>query len=646
MESLSAKKHISVSETAHILGISETSVRNWVRHGFIKTSSNNAGLSFLKDDVLSLRSRILSGDLNRLTSRANKFGSSKIFFSKELFHSVEERRAVLEILDFVMRHNLSFTSALFFVSLILLNKNNMLGGTQPKNIVCSKDINIKNRKNLSKILSEWRDSIISEIRPEFFEILNIYIPERSNIAGIIYQSVLMEGTKCKMGMYYTPDSIVSEITKRAASPSSKFLDPCCGSGQFLLALADTIKNPENIYGIDIDAIAVNIAKINLIMKFPDIDFYPKVFCADFLFDIDQVFLRDKLKVTEFDCIATNPPWGSHFSNSDLKIFKSCYPEISSGESFSFFLVKSLNLLKEDGILSFVLPESVLNVKLHSDIRKYIYNRYGISRIEQKKKVFRNIYSSTVIIDIENSKKNDSVKIVNSQGTKSIGYAKLGCNRDFHFNININSEDEKILSKIYSLNYRTLKDNAVWALGIVTGNNNYYIKSTKLKGYEPVIRGIDITPYKISASGSFIKFEPKRFQQTADVSIYRKSEKLIYRYISNRLIFACDKEGRLTLNSANILIPQFEDIDIKVVMALFNSELYQFIFQKKFSSIKVLRSHLEELPIPDLSKSVHDYILYLVKNIEAGESTDKLDEYIYKIFMLSKSETDYIKKNIE
>ena len=645
MESLSANKHISVSETANILEISETSVRNWVRHGFIKTSIDNAGLIFFKDDVLSLRNRILSGDLNRLTTRANKFGSSKIFFSKELFHTIEERTAVLEFSDFVMRHNMPFTSALFFISLILLNKKDMLAGIEPKSIICSKDINIKNRKNLGKILAEWRDSI-PEIKHEFFEILNISIPERSNIAGIIYQSILMEGTKCKLGMYYTPDSIVSEITKRVASPDSKFLDPCCGTGQFLLSSGDVIKNPENIYGIDIDAIAVNIAKINLIMKFPDMDFYPNIFCADFLFDIDQNFLYDKLNLTEFDCIATNPPWGSHFSNSDLKIFKQYYPEITSGESFSFFLVKSLKLLKEDGILSFVLPESVLNVKRHSDIRRYIYNKYHISRIEQKEKVFRNIYSPTIIIDIANSKESDSVKVVNSKEIKSISYTKLGSNRDLLFNINISAEDEKILSKVYSHNHMTLKDNATWALGIVTGNNSYYIKSTKLKDCEPVIKGIDISPYKISTANSFIKFEPSRFQQTADINIYRKSEKLIYRYISNRLIFAYDSDGRLTLNSANILIPQFEDIDIKVVMSFLNSELYQYIFQKKFSSIKVLRGHLEELPIPDISKSVHNYILYLVKNIEAGGSHDQLNEYIYKIFMFNESEIDYIKKNIK
>ena len=650
MEVSSAEKHISVSETAHILGISETSVRNWVRHGFIKTSMNSARLIFLKDDVLSLRNRILSGDLNRLAARANKFSSSKIFFSKELFSTAEERHSAANFLDFVMRHNMPFTSALFFISLILLNKNNMLGGMQPKNIICSKNINIKNRKNLGKILTEWRNSI-PEIRPEFFEILNISIPERSNIAGIIYQSILMEGAKCKLGMYYTPDSVVSEITKRVTSSGSKFLDPCCGSGQFLLSCADRLKNPESVYGIDIDPIAVNIAKINLIMKFPDIDFYPNVYCADFLFDVDQNFLCDKLKLTEFDCIATNPPWGSHFTDSELKIFKQHYPEIASGESFSFFLVKSLKLLKKNGILSFVLPESVLNVKLHSDIRKYIYNRYGISRIEQKPKVFKNIYSSTIIIDIKNSKKNDGVKIVNPQGIKNISSARLGSNKDLLFNININSNDEKILSKVYAVKHRTLRRNAVWALGIVTGNNDYYIKSRAdtrpaPTGFEPVIKGIDISPYKISNPDSFIKFEPERFQQTADINIYREDEKLIYRYISNRLIFACDSEGRLTLNSANILIPRFEDIDMKVVMAFFNSELYQYIFQKKFSSIKVLKSHLEELPIPDLKKSVHDYILDLVKNAEDGRTTKQLNDCIYKIFMLNKPEIDYIKNNIK
>jgi tRNA1(Val) A37 N6-methylase TrmN6 len=647
MKSSLSEKHISTAETAQMLGISVTSVKNWVRHGFIETAMNDTDFIFLEDDVISLRSRILSGDLKRLNSRANKSNSSRTFLPDELFESDSEKRVVSEISSFIMRHNIPISSALFFLSLNLLKRRGMLEGIAPEEILYAHEINIKNRRKLSETLSNWRDSLSDEIKPEFFEILKVDFPDHINIAGIIYQSILMEGDKSRMGLYYTPDNVVTEIVDRISAPDYLYLDPCCGTGQFLLAFADRTDNPENIYGIDIDPVAVNVAKINLLMKFPKIDFLPKIFCADSLLDFNESILMDDMnRFSEFDCIATNPPWGSHFTKSELKKLRNYYPEIISGESFSYFMVKSLRMLKSGGILSFVLPESILNVKIHSDIRKYIFTNYSISRIEQKKKIFKNVFSPTSVIDIRNTERSTDVEIVNLGETFSINFSRFSRNNDYIFDVNIDSADDRILRKIFSLHHRTLKGNAFWALGIVTGNNKKYVKDKKDKWSEPVIKGKDISPFKVTPPDTFIKFEPEKFQQTADISFYRCSEKLIYKYISSRLVFACDSNKRLTLNSANILIPQLEGLDIRIIMALFNSELYQYIFQKRFSSVKVLRSHIEELPIPLLDESQCRSILKLVEDIERGSTMDLLNEYIYKLFRLTKSEISCIKCRVK
>ncbi len=647
MKASPSEKHISTSETAQMLGISVSSVKNWVRHGFIESVINDADLLFLEDDVLTLRSRILNGDLKRLSSRANKSNSSRTFLPDELFESDDEKRAVSEISSFIMRHNIPTSSALFFLTLNLLKKRGMLEGSTTEEILLAPQIKIRKRRWLGETLLHWRDTLTAEARPEFFEILKVNLPEHSNIAGIIYQSILMEGDKSKLGMYYTPDDVVSEIVERIAGPDFLYLDPCCGTGQFLLAFADRTDNPENIYGIDIDPIAVNVARINLLMRFSHIDFNPKVFCADSLLDYNESLVMDnRNRFSEFDCIATNPPWGSHFKKDELKNLNYFYPEILSGESFSYFLVKSLRMLKDGGILSFVLPESILNVKIHTDVRKYIFKNYSITRIEQKKKIFKNVFSPAAVIDIQNIKCRKDVEIVNISESFKIRNDRFSCNSNYIFDVNVDPADEKILTKIYSIDHKLLKENAVWALGIVTGNNPKYIRETKDEWNEPVIKGKDISPFKIIPPDTFIKFEPDKFQQTADESFYRCSEKLIYKYISNRLIFACDREKRVTLNSANILIPQLDGVDMRVVMALFNSELYQYIFQKKFSSVKVLRSHIEELPVPDLAESEYISILKHVDAIETGGSVEPLNEHIYKIFRLSRTEIEHIKCRVK
>ena len=157
---------------------------------------------------------------------------------------------------------------------------------------------------------------------------------------------------------------------------------------------------------------------------------------------------------------------------------------------------------------------------------------------------------------------------------------------------------------------------------------------------------------------YIQFHPEIFQQVAPKEKYRAKEKLIYKFISKNLIFAYDNCKRLTLNSANILIPEIPHYPIKVIAALFNSSLYQFLFQKKFSSIKVLRSHIEEMPLPLWNKNTFYKIINLVdKAIQNQNNFQELDDYIINKFLLSEKEKnlyqwdekivmEFLKKHLE
>ena len=97
-----------------------------------------------------------------------------------------------------------------------------------------------------------------------------------------------------------------------------------------------------------------------------------------------------------------------------------------------------------------------------------------------------------------------------------------------------------------------------------------------------------------------------------------------------------------MNSANIVIPKISEYPIKVIAALLNSSLYQFIFQKKFSSIKVLRSHIEQMPLPLWSKRTFSEIIVLVEDVIKDKNKfEKLDHYIMEKYALSSREKNYI-----
>jgi len=104
---------------------------------------------------------------------------------------------------------------------------------------------------------------------------------------------------------------------------------------------------------------------------------------------------------------------------------------------------------------------------------------------------------------------------------------------------------------------------------------------------------------------------------------------------------------LTLNSANILIPRLENYPQLLVMALFNSSLYAYIYRQKFFSRKILRSHLEELPLPILSTDQQAELLAYVNNYLMTELTDILtdiDGLVFRLFGLNEEEIKRVAGN--
>jgi len=328
----------------------------------------------------------------------------------------------------------------------------------------------------------------------------------------------------------------------------------------------------------------------------------------------------------FDLVVTNPPWGSHWTKQEKITLARRFPQIHSGESFSYFLVQATRFAKQGGIISFLLPESILNIKVHADIRDDLSTNCHIQSVQNLGRLFTGVFTPVIRLDVVNAKPCPNTK------TDSV------------FAIFQSETDRRIIQKIESCPTWSLKDNAKFALGIVTGNNARHLLKTSLPGSEPIIRGRDVAPFFLKQNAESIVFQPEKYQQMAPEHLYRAREKLIYRFISNDLVFAYDDQQRLTLNSANILIPTRPDYSIKVLCAVLNSDLMRFVYRKKFNALKVLRGNLEELPIPEFSRSEHQAILSLVDEfIETKNKAilDEINSLVYRYFEIGTNEIRYI-----
>ena len=628
---------------AVMLGISTATVRNWVKTGYLQTDADTN--LFDSKNIKELKNKITTGEVGKLNKRANKSKSNNTFVPDEYLNDSTDVKGVETIVNFVKTSNITTSSALLVVALNLLLKDGLIETVSLDTLRGIEFVCANNQ--LKREILAWVAE--TEINRNHVFLLNCELPNSGDVLGFIYQSLLAEGNKSQTGSYYTPRNVVNDVVKEYVREDSKVLDPCCGTGQYLISFSEVVKDPRNIYGIDVDPIATRIARINLLMKFRDQDFSPNIVCKNTLLEIGNydLFSLDDESVKDFDVIATNPPWGLHFSKEEAGKLEKIYQNITSQESFSYFLIKGVELLKDGGILSFILPESILNVKTHKDIRDFLLNNSSINKVVYLDRVFKNVFTPVIRLDLKKSKESKNTEIVKDGQIHSTKQNRWLGNVNYVFDIHSNESDIEILNKIYNLQHTTLKNQAEWALGIVTGNNHKFIRPNPEDGYEEIYRGKDVDRFILKQPTSYIRFTPEEFQQVAPIEKYRASEKLIYKFISKRLVFAYDEQQKLTLNSANIVIPKIINYPLKVIAALFNSLPYQYIFLKKFSSIKVLRNHIEDLPLPNWETYVFSDIIRMVDRIIGKtEDSELLDDYIMDRLLLSSNEKTYIKSIIQ
>jgi hypothetical protein len=298
-----------------------------------------------------------------------------------------------------------------------------------------------------------------------------------------------------------------------------------------------------------------------------------------------------------------------------------HPQIFSGESFSFFLAAALEALENNGRLSFILPESFLNIRVHRDIREHLLTRAILTGVIFLGRRFAGVQSPVIRIDVEKTvpAKTARTRVIIENGrVHAVPQARFLKNGHRTIDARLTETEAAVIKKIYDFPHVTLNGAADWGLGIVTGDNRKYVTDKCRQGMEPVYRGKDIEPYRLKKPGAYLRFTPERFQQTAPEGRYRTKEKLVYRFISSRLVFACDNSGALTLNSANILIPKLVGYPVKAVLGVLNSRVCGFVFLKKFHTHKILRGDLETLPLPLLGATQLKRLADLADRAMAGE----------------------------
>ncbi|MBO4980848.1 MAG: N-6 DNA methylase [Lachnospiraceae bacterium] len=675
---------LSLKECCEELSISQATGRNWLKLGKLRPSHIMDGHPvFNREDVEALCYEIREGNNPSLKSRRNKrFLRGNVISRSYLSAGSPNLKSVQSVLDALTPYSAEApdTAKTYATPLstpqicAILSECAIQLICQHQNIPAPADISdnvpscflchyLNGQLDLgdySLLIDDLLEASGAEAatfageHPDAFGISFRYEPGE-DILGLVYLALKALDARKAAGTYYTPVSVVRRLIADIQASDNGFagkqiLDPCCGTGNFLLQLPPECVF-ENIYGNDIDPVSVRLARINMALK------YHPCNMADVYRHITQTDYLLSPSLTKYDVIIGNPPWGYAFSESEISRLQNHFLSAvnKNAESYDVFVEQALRQLKADGTLAFVLPEAFLNVQIHTPIRRLILNTASIQTLEYLGNAFDGVQCPCIILQLTYTGKPLScvgMRVKTNEGAFIIRTERVVSPDCFSFTT---TDDEyRVLKKILGhVPGTTLSGNADFALGIVTGNNKKFLSSVKTAENEPILKGSDIFKYKAGNAKNYIVFDPDAFQQTAPAQYYRAPEKLLYRFISNQLVFAYDDRQTLSLNSCNLLIPHIAALDMKYVLAILNSRVAQFVFRKQFCSVKVLRSHIEQIVLPVISREEQQkYIGYVDQLIKEQDPAtldilyDVLDAKIATLFHLSDEEYGMIKQSLQ
>jgi len=601
---------MKLNEILNKYNISDATLRNWKRLKYIDNIEDIDPAVI--DDILK----------NKVGIRRNKRSSDKIIIPESYVNDKQITNIITQILDIKKKYNVSTNEVLHEAIISILTQNE-------KAIPDSLNLILNERTNNTDFIND-------------FNTIEIKYNEENDFLGCLYMSLISVGQKDTNGIFYTPykvvDKIVSSIT---FAPNSRIVDPGCGSGNFLIQAYKKMKKNniptndiiQNLYGYDIDEIAVLLAKINIYILDNDIVFENiNIFVQD--------FLNDDINET-FDVIIGNPPWGKKYTREEKeKISKKYSVAFSKMDSFSQFMIKSFDILNPAGTLGFVLPSSILNIAVHKDIREFLL-RHKINSIQRIGREFEEIVTDVIVINVS---KEDGTDNVCKYDDTEIFQRNFKENPNSNFLIS-STIALNILNKIKVFPSSHLDDNTIsYALGVVTGNNKNYLSKEKIDGNEPIISGKEIDKYNINYDKvkNFIVFDKNKFQQVASEEFYRCKNKIIYKFIGKKLCFAVENRGTLTLNSANLIC--FNDNeDIFYISAILNSRVTQLFFEEMYDTHKLLKNHIQSFYIFNFDGDIKKEISKLSKNTKPRTSyNETIEKIIYEKLNLSKDEIFYLK----
>lgn len=428
----------------------------------------------------------------------------------------------------------------------------------------------------------------------------------------IYEESLDKEYKKNNGIYYTPYELIDlmyldlDISKDAI-----IVDPCCGMGSFLVG---AIKHGyKNIFGVDNDKKTVEY--ISNILKTDKIIHYDSI-------NNSAESTLSKLGIQKPNLIIGNPPYVPHGS-----VF---------GNLFVGSIIRSLDMLMNDGLISYIIPKSFLHVSTYQELRKMLLSEYQILSIVDIGIYFKHVRGEQIVLTIRKSKPTGENLIIFKE-LKNNGFVERNRVNQRLFTDAIRffmSDEELSVYTKLSSTYKTLEDYCKGYIGRGRSKDGQAINGKE-------IRKFGFKSQSVPHEGNKIFIQ----------NIYSAESGIIGSYAGNL-------EAKETVTVITDSNPEI----CKYLLGLLHSRLINYyLFKYCFNGAKLTahtdRKYISQIPIVISKDDNYELVISLVNKLQKieylkdnwHETFEQLNDLVYDIYGLNNNEKVFIEsymKNIQ
>jgi len=428
----------------------------------------------------------------------------------------------------------------------------------------------------------------------------------------------------------------------------------------------------NIFGVDIDPEAAEIASVNLVLqalkkseKLPLIldqnimvgnsllsprdgelgEFFSDT-SAKTPFDWEEKF-PEVFAAGGFDIVLGNPPHGGSLTKEDRDFFGEKF-EIAKGyrNTASLFIERAHKILGENGLLGFVIPKSLTFSEKWKQARSFIKGRMLLLEIADISKAFPKVLLEQVVILAAKSEEKRATYL----GTKLFRKEPI-VSYDVPFSLSENIDGFPVHIGDVEQRIFDRTEEKCDKMGIISHTFRGLPIQNKTdeqrdRNKVSLLRGDDIKPYYMGEPKTFVKIseidrENEKIQEMSRPKIV--SQRIVAHILNpkDHIIIMCtlDEKGVLNVDTVENTVIRDKKFDLRYVLSWMNSKFvswyaYNFIFNKAVRTMDFDEYYVAKIPIIQADKATQDKV---------GRMVDKLLGLTRSYFSSRPSFESYLNK---